>query len=159
MAARRHGVGFLTGLLLLLVLSGPLEAQAPFAPPLSAANLTRLRILAMSAETADTFPSDLAMLFGLGGEPITGRQLASAWRGGQTYLAFLEGPRGDVVVTVKDATRIAVYLTDATRELRAAVMVDASGKRLVPNAQAAAAFRLTLQRWNELAIEDAAAKK
>jgi hypothetical protein len=37
-------------------------------------------------------------------------------------------------------------------------MVDGSGQRLVTVAQAATAFRLTLQRWNELAIEDAAAK-
>lgn len=153
MTLPRRGMVLLAAVLLL---SGSLAAQTTFAP-LSAANLTRLRTLAMRAETADTFPADMAALLGLGSEPLSAKQIMSTWRGGQIYLAFLDGPRGDVVMSVKDATRIAVYLTDATRELRAAVLVDASGKRRVSNEQAVAAFRLTLQRWNELAIENAAA--
>ncbi len=157
MHLRRLGIVLLA--VLLLLPGRTLEAQTPFAPPLTAANLTRLRMLALSVETADTFPADLALLLGLGSEPIKGTQIMSTWRGGEIYLAFLQGPRGDVVMTVKDTTRIAIYLTDATRELRATVMVDGSGRRLVANAQAIAAFRLTLQRLNELAIEDAAKNK
>lgn len=132
-------------------------AQAIDAPPLTAANLTRLRLLAESAGAAGPFPADLARLFGLGSEPILGRQLMSAWRGGEIYLAFLETPGGGVVLSVKDVTRIAIYLTDATRALRMAAVVDGSGTRLIANDQASTAFRLTLRRWNELAVEAAAA--
>jgi hypothetical protein len=155
MTLRRH---LLTLGMMATLLWVPLgaQAQAPTAP-LTSANLTRLRVRAMAVPSADTFPADLAILLGLGGGKITGKQLASPWRGGQTFLAFLDDPGGHIVVTVKDATRIAVYLTDATRELQATALIDAAGQRRIPNVQAAAAFQLTLQRWNELAADVAAA--
>lgn len=147
----------LTSSVLVALLWVSLGAQAPSPAPLTAANLTRLRMRAMSAQSADTFPKDLAILLGLGGTPISGKQLASSWRGGQIFLAFLDDPGGHIVVTVKDSMRIAVYLTDATRELQATAMIDAAGQRRISNLQAVSAFRLTLERWNELAVDNAAA--
>jgi len=137
--------------------AAPAGAQAPVGAALSAANLSRLRALTMGAGVADPFPANLAQLFGLGAEAIPAKQLMSNWRGGEIYLVFLDSPRTEVVMTVKDATRIAIYLTDATRELRAAAVVDASGTRRVTVEQAAAAFSETLKRWNELAIAQATA--
>ena len=154
---RNHAVAIIT--VVLCLIAGTVGAQTDLGPPLTAANLTRLRMLTTSIETADRFPADLALLFGLGSEPIMAKQLMATWRGGEIYLAFLETPRSNVVLTVKDATRIAVYVTDATRELLATAVIDQSGQRLIPNAQAAAAFRLTLERWNELALEDARARQ
>jgi hypothetical protein len=154
---RNRGIAIVA--VMICLIAGTVDAQTDFAPPLTAANLTRLRMLTTSVTAADPFPTDLTSLFGLGTGPIMAKQLMSTWRGGEIYVAFLDTPHGDVVMTVKDAARIAVYLTDATRQLRATAMIDQSGQRLIPNGQAAAAFRLTLERWNELALEDAKARQ
>ena len=141
-----------------VILSGALQAQTAAAPPLSSANLTRLRILTQTTGVDDPFPAPLAQLFGLGTTAIKAKQLAAVSLGRDFYLVFLDLPSSDVVLTVKETTRISIYLTDATRTLRNAAEIDAAGTRVVNGELVVKGFAEALQRWNELAVMQDAVK-
>jgi len=135
----------------IVIVAAALQAQTPSAPPLSTANLTRLRILAQSMGTDDPFPGPLAQLFGIGTTNIMAKQLAASSLGRELYMVFLDLPTSEVVLTVKEATRITIYLSDATRVLRAAAVIDTTGTRLASGEEVTAGFAEALQRWNEVA--------
>jgi hypothetical protein len=135
----------------IVIVAATLQAQTPAAPPLSTANLTRLRILAQTMGADDPFPGPLAQLFGIGMTNIPAKQLAASSLGRELYLVFLDLPTSEIVLTVKEATRITIYLTDATRTLRGAAVTDPMGTTRVSGEQVTAGFTEALERWNEVA--------
>ena len=136
------------------VLSGRivLAGQGDAAVALSAQHLDRLRQIAMTADlTATPLTAVNAKILGLP-DAIQAKQLMGELPDGRFYLAFSVTPDADDILFAQRTPEMNfVFLTNSSLVLRAAIVVERDGARLVPNEQAAVNYEKSLKTWDELA--------
>jgi hypothetical protein len=126
--------------------------QGGAASALTLPHLDKLRQIAMSADlTATPLSAINARILGLA-DAIEAKQLMGELPAGKFYLAFSVAPGTDDILFAQRTPEFNyVFLTDSSLVLRAAMIVDTSGARLVRNEQATGDFEKSLETWNELA--------
>lgn len=129
-----------------------MAGQGDVAVALSAPHLDKLRKIAMSADlTATPLSAINARVLGLT-DAIEAKQLTGELQDGRFYLAFSVTPDADDILFAQRTPDLNyVFLTNSSLILRAAMVVDRRGARLITNEQAAGDYEKSLKAWDELA--------
>jgi hypothetical protein len=114
------------------------------------------RLVGMVRARQKIFDIDAVVTSTLGltgpGEIMQTRQLGANVADGRHTIAVSIKPGSDDILIMRrrtDLNRVETYLTNSRRELRAALVNDASGTRLITNEQAAAGFREELKFFSD----------
>jgi hypothetical protein len=141
--------GALLSVLLTSVAFIPLRSQELLAPDA----LQKLRTITQGAKAAD-LDAPVVKTLGIGdGNNVSAKQFkAETAIGLYVFTIVVKPATDDIVFTFRDLAGVTYnYLSDSSRKLRKAMVVDADGLRIVANDQAEAGFQDSLKAWGIVA--------
>ena len=121
--------------------------------PLTSEALQKLKTITQGAKAANLDAAVVKML-GIGdGSDVSAKQFKAETALGLYVFTILVKPASDdIVFSFRDPAGVTYnYLSDGTRMLRKALVADADGTRILPNADAESGFQDSLKAWGIIA--------